>query len=185
MFIDTETSGLPKDRSQPSTDVDNWPKVIQIAWKIGDDHSPSDDKVVNHLVYPTFREPMNGEHVHGISRQDIRKKGKNIVDVLHLLNDALDQVDAVVAHNTEFDVLVLLAEFHRYGIPTSLSKKPMFDTMRVNGQWLSLQKCYAKYVETNVDNIQWHDAEGDVKACEACFYALRKKQLIHLYDFCE
>ena len=32
LFFDTETTGLPKDWKAPISDLDNWPRLVQIAW---------------------------------------------------------------------------------------------------------------------------------------------------------
>ena len=32
LFFDTETTGLPKRWNAPVTDVDNWPRLVQLAW---------------------------------------------------------------------------------------------------------------------------------------------------------
>jgi DNA polymerase III epsilon subunit-like protein len=32
LFFDTETSGLPKNPQLSHTEVDNWPRLVQIAW---------------------------------------------------------------------------------------------------------------------------------------------------------
>lgn len=36
IFFDTETTGLPKNWSAPVTDVNNWPRVIQLAYVVTD-----------------------------------------------------------------------------------------------------------------------------------------------------
>ena len=32
LFFDTETTGLPKRWNAPVTEVDNWPRLVQLAW---------------------------------------------------------------------------------------------------------------------------------------------------------
>ncbi|MCX6741278.1 MAG: hypothetical protein NTY61_02675, partial [Candidatus Parcubacteria bacterium] len=34
LFFDTETTGLPKNWKAPIEDLDNWPRIVQIAWAI-------------------------------------------------------------------------------------------------------------------------------------------------------
>ena len=36
IFFDTETTGIPKDYYAPASNVDNWPRLIQIGWVIED-----------------------------------------------------------------------------------------------------------------------------------------------------
>jgi DNA polymerase-3 subunit epsilon len=37
LFFDTETTGLPKNWKAPVTDLENWPRMIQIAWILCDE----------------------------------------------------------------------------------------------------------------------------------------------------
>ena len=37
LFFDTETTGLPANWKAPVTDVDNWPRVTQLAWQVYDE----------------------------------------------------------------------------------------------------------------------------------------------------
>ena len=71
MFIifDTETTGLPKRDNAPVNEVDNWPRVVQIAWQV---HDGSGDLTEHHnvLIQPDGYEiPYSAEKVHGISTE--------------------------------------------------------------------------------------------------------------------
>lgn len=37
LFFDTETTGLPKEYRARTEDVDNWPRVVQLAWALYDE----------------------------------------------------------------------------------------------------------------------------------------------------
>ena len=67
LIFDTETTGLPKKDQAPISDVDNWPRVVQIAWQF---HDESGKLLENHnlLIKPDgFEIPYSAEKVHGIS----------------------------------------------------------------------------------------------------------------------
>jgi len=34
LFFDTETTGLPKNWKAPVEQLDNWPRLVQIAWQV-------------------------------------------------------------------------------------------------------------------------------------------------------
>ena len=34
LIFDTETTGLPKNWNAPVSDIDNWPRCVQIAWQV-------------------------------------------------------------------------------------------------------------------------------------------------------
>ena len=36
LIFDTETTGLPKKWGAPVSDLDNWPRCVQIAWQLHD-----------------------------------------------------------------------------------------------------------------------------------------------------
>jgi DNA polymerase III epsilon subunit-like protein len=36
VFFDTETTGLPRDYNAPSSKLDNWPRLVQLAWIVSD-----------------------------------------------------------------------------------------------------------------------------------------------------
>lgn len=36
LFFDTETTGLPRDYNAPSSDTDNWPRMVQLSWIMAD-----------------------------------------------------------------------------------------------------------------------------------------------------
>ena len=67
LIFDTETTGLPKNWNAPFTDVDNWPRCVQIAWQLHDELG----RLVSHedfLISPErFNIPYDAEQIHGIS----------------------------------------------------------------------------------------------------------------------
>ena len=38
LFFDTETTGLPKSDTASYNDIDNWPRLVQLAWIICDEN---------------------------------------------------------------------------------------------------------------------------------------------------
>ena len=43
LFFDTETTGLPKSMKAPVEDIDNWPRMVQLAWHKDDvDHAAAE-----------------------------------------------------------------------------------------------------------------------------------------------
>lgn len=51
LFFDCETNGLPVDYKASYTDVNNWPRVISLAWLLTDAAGNPLD-VGNYLIYP-------------------------------------------------------------------------------------------------------------------------------------
>ena len=36
LIFDTAPTGLPKKWNAPVTDIDNWPRCVQLAWQVHD-----------------------------------------------------------------------------------------------------------------------------------------------------
>ena len=63
LIFDTETTGLPHNKTAPVEDLDNWPRLVQIAWQLHD-HSGKLLSTGNHIVKPEgFTIPFNAEKI--------------------------------------------------------------------------------------------------------------------------
>jgi len=116
LIFDTETTGLPKRWNAPITDVDNWPRCVQIAWQIHDAHGKLVEQQ-DFLIQPDgFNIPYDSEQIHGISTLLAQEKGKSLNEVLALFNQALDKTTFVVGQNLKFDlnIISLLCTFKFY-----------------------------------------------------------------------
>lgn len=74
LIFDTETTGLPGNWNAPLTDFNNWPRVVQLAWRLHDNTGKllSAKSVI---IRPDgFAIPFNAEKVHGISTDRALKK---------------------------------------------------------------------------------------------------------------
>ena len=82
LIFDTETTGLPKDYNAPLTDLDNWPRLVQLAWQL---HA-NDGSLIeaqNFIIKPEgYNIPYNAEKVHGISTERANKEGHDLNKVL-------------------------------------------------------------------------------------------------------
>ena len=66
LIFDTETTGLPKRWDAPISDLDNWPRCIQIAWQLHDNLGNCIEHQ-DYLVQPEgFNIPYDAEKIHGI-----------------------------------------------------------------------------------------------------------------------
>ena len=123
MVFDTETTGLPTSFGAPASDVDNWPRVVQLAWEA---FGVCGRKALarSDLIRPDgYIIPRDAEAVHGISTEIARRNGSPIASVLETFMRPLTVASVIVAHNFKFDVNVLAAEFHRLDIPDPFLSK--------------------------------------------------------------
>ena len=89
LIFDTETTGLPKNWNAPVSDIDNWPRCVQIAWQV---HDSLGNCIENNdfLIKPDgYNIPYDSEKIHGISTELAEKDGYVLLDVLKLFNEAV------------------------------------------------------------------------------------------------
>ena len=128
LIFDTETTGLPKSWNAPITDIDNWPRAIQIAWQLHDEMG----NLIEHndfLIQPEgFNIPFDAERIHGISTDLAIEEGISLSEGLSLFNKALEKTKFIVGQNVGFDVNIMGCEFHRLGVKNNLTDLPVLDT---------------------------------------------------------
>jgi len=74
LIFDTETTGLPKKWKAPISDVDNWPRMVQLAWQCHDIEG-NFLFAKNHVITPDgYTIPEDVVAVHGISTEIARKE---------------------------------------------------------------------------------------------------------------
>ncbi|MFA5559684.1 MAG: 3'-5' exonuclease [Methanofastidiosum sp.] len=188
LFIDTETSGLPRDRYAPCTDTRNWPRLVQIAWLYCDElgNVLSSEE---HIIKPEgFVITFDAQNIHGISNEKAHSEGKDLDYVLKRFSEAINNSTHLIAHNLDFDFNVVGAEFVRKGINNRLAHLNRFCTMqgtteycRIPGgqykyKWPSLFELY--YTLFNNQFQEKHDAMYDVKICAECFFELKRRGVI-------
>jgi DNA polymerase III epsilon subunit-like protein len=183
LFLDTETTGFPKDYKAPVSDVKNWPRLVQIAWLLTD-VSGNEVKCAEHIIRPNgFTIPTDASRVHGITTEIAMKAGADLKLVLDAIAKDLSSATVLIAHNIRYDENILGAEFLRMGYPNHIETKPRKCTMqsstnfcRISGpygyKWPKLEELYGKLFREDFDDA--HDALADVKACAKCYFELRR-----------
>jgi len=187
LIFDCETTGLPKNWNAPVSELDNWPRAIQIAWSVYDKMDRHVESIV-HLVQPDgFIIPSDAQRIHRITTARACTEGKKLMDVLSALSSAIEKSGVLVAHNLRFDERVLSAEYLRINLKPPFSNKKRFCTMedttgicRIPGsrgyKWPSLSELYRVLFETSFEEA--HDAGADVAACAKCFFELKRRGVI-------
>ena len=110
LIFDTETTGLPKRDNAPVSEVDNWPRVVQIAWQLHDDTGDIAEHY-NLLIQPEgFEIPYAAEKIHGISTQMATKFGLPLEEALYQFDKSVSKSTILIGHNISFDMNALGAE---------------------------------------------------------------------------
>lgn len=189
LFFDTETTGKPKNYKGDIKDLDNWPRIIQLAWILCDDTGKELSSRCN-LILPDGWEIPNEKFWidNGYSTEKSLKEGHAIAQELNEFKEAIDQCDVMIAHNLSFDVPVVSAEMLRAGVKAN--KRPgKFCTMlnttnicKLEGpygyKWPKLEELHTFLFGESFDGA--HDALEDVRATMRCFLELKKRELITL-----
>jgi DNA polymerase III subunit alpha len=184
LIFDTETTGLPKKWNAPISDVDNWPRCVQIAWQLHDEMG----EIIEHhdfLIQPDgFNIPYDAEQIHGISTQLAVEKGISLTEGLKLFNEALAKTKFVVGQNVSFDLNIMGCEYHRSGINTELNNLPVLDTCTEKTALLcqlpggrggkfklpTLTELHQQLFK--IPFAEAHNATADVEATTRCFLEL-------------
>jgi len=184
LIFDTETTGLPKRWDAPITDVNNWPRCVQIAWQLHDEMG----KLIEHqdyLVKPEgFNIPYDAERIHGISTELAAAEGIALSEVLEKFNSTLSKAKFIVGQNLGFDINIMGCEFHRMGVESPMSSMPVLDTCtEVTASLLKLPGGRGgKFKLPTLTELhqylfkipfaEAHNATADVEATTRCFLEL-------------
>lgn len=191
IFFDTETTGKPKNYKAHMTDVNNWPRVTQLAWQVYNlDGSMRSSRMS--LIKPDRWEVPKEQFFidHNMSTERCEAEGLPMVEVLDTFIHDIEnlQVDMMVAHNIAFDYPVLGAEMIRY-IKRVNRKLDKFCTMnnttaicklpgKFGHKWPTLTELHNFLFQKPFEGA--HDALDDVRACSTCFFELLNRKLIKL-----
>jgi DNA polymerase III epsilon subunit-like protein len=187
LFFDTETTGVPNDWNAPATDLENWPRLVQLAYLLYD----SNGKLIlssENIIKPSgFSIPKDASDVHGITTEYARENGKEIDEVLLDFEEQCLKSDFLVAHNINFDSKIIGSEFLRSFNRNPITKLHLLCTMesstdycKIQGfygyKWPKLSELHSKLFGEDFEGS--HDALADIEATARCFWEMRKLRLI-------
>jgi DNA polymerase III subunit epsilon len=186
LFLDTETSDIPRQWNAPASMVQKWPYILQISWLI----YTSDGVLVkseNHYIRTgKIRINKHSQRLHGITNSMLEELGEERREVIgRLAADFIHYAPLVVGHFLEFDKKMLDVGFFRAGLENVLTSLKTFCTMRfstsvqpsfTNKNGIRLSDLYANLFGD--DQPQQHDALGDASATAKVFFELVNRGLI-------
>ncbi|NOX48301.1 MAG: 3'-5' exonuclease, partial [Chlorobi bacterium] len=191
LFFDTETTGLPKNWKAPITDLNNWPRLVQLAFllfdKDGNKISSGD-----YIIKPNgFTIPKESSRIHGISTEKAIVEGYDVESILNDFKELIEKASYIVAHNMSYDEKIVGAEFLRANMPNYLSKKKKICTMEsstnfcaIKGpygyKWPKLSELHYKLFNTEFEEA--HNAAVDIAATAKCFWELLNKKIINIQN---
>jgi len=187
MFLDTETTGLPEQKSynryyEPHfINYYSKSRIIELGYMITDDNG-NKIKDQSFIIKPDDFIIINSQ-IHGITHEHAIKEGVPIKQALETFFDDLQKVDKLICHNINFDINVLLSECYReYKSEANIIKKiksiKKKCTMAIGQTRYNyerppkLVKLYKQLFGTEPQ--QEHRALSDVQLCYECYFALEK-----------
>jgi len=186
VFFDTETTGKPKRYNALITDLDNWPRLVQLAYLIHEDGKEIYQR--NVIIRPNgFEIPVDATAIHGISQAEALEVGVDLIPELDEFLNHISNSDIIVGHNISFDMNIIGSEVIRAG--RKLPARPCVCTMKSStdfcklpgtrfGQykWPKLQELHKKLFNEEFSGA--HDAFSDINATARCFYELTRLGVI-------
>ncbi len=187
LFFDTETTGLPKDYKAPSSDTDNWPRLVQLSWilttEVGEEVGKGD-----YIVKPSgFIIPDISSSIHGISTEKAMSEGKPLEDVLNAFMKDFNKSTIIVGHNIDFDKKIVGCELIRTGKKDLIADKPSICTMKstvefckipgkIDYKYPKLQELHFKLFNNYFEDA--HNSACDISATKKCYFELKKRGIL-------
>lgn len=187
VFFDTETNGLPKNWKAKVTEVDNWPRITQFAWRISDGSGGVDK---NYLIKPDgWTIPDEKFFIeNNMTTERCEMEGREIRDVLNEFAKDLAWAEVLASHNMSFDYNVVGAEMIRKGISSAhkpkriCTKEGSTSYCQLPGphgfKWPKLEELHRHLFGCDFEGA--HDAMADVYALESCFWELFNRKVIQI-----
>ena len=166
------------DRNASKNDFQNWPRIIQIAWIVFD----SDASILQKPMYFIHHEGLviteEVKEITSIDEVVIKNHGVHVGIALEQLNKDLAFCSKVVAHNLEFDLNVIGAEFLRLGMSDGFETIDKYCTMTesvelcripssIGFKFPRLEELYYHLFNNSME--QTHRADADVMMTAKCY----------------
>jgi len=187
LTFDTETTGLPSNWKAPITDVNNWPRMVQVAWLNHD----AEGNLINkhsHIIRPEgYRIPQGAARVHGITTERAMVEGEDLAEILQFFANDVANAEYLIAHNMSFDEKIIGAELIRKSIDHQLFSKNRLCTKELSTnycaipnhygyKWPTLSELHIKLFGEDFGDA--HDAFADAEATARSFFKLKELNVI-------
>ena len=189
LFFDTETTGLPRNWNAPVTELDNWPRLVELAWLLYDEQGRCVESQ-SVIVRPDgFSVPAEAAAVHGITTARAMAEGVALTTALAKFARSVEASTLLIAHNINFDEKIIGAEIVRVGVDRRFFEVERCCTMkestafcaipnRYGFKWPTLAELHHRLFGKSLDDT--HRAGADVQACADCFFEMKRRGIIRL-----
>lgn len=182
LFIDTETSGLPKNWEKPYSVKDNWPFAVQVSWLLYTKEGELVKQEDYYINDNDFKISPSSLKIHGITQEYRMQHGLPRHQVMAFLAaDLMQYQPMVIGHFLELDFHITGAEFYRIGLENPVPTLPLYCTMlgtthmvrNPQFKYLRLGQLYDELFHEQLHGQ--HNALNDAKATADCFFELLKE----------
>lgn len=188
LFINTETTGLPKKWDAELSDSKNWPRMVQLSWVVYDEF----ENKINFGDYLTkpkgFIIPKKATEIHGISTKNAKENGADLLHVLNEINLQIDKAKFIVGYFINFNLNILGSELLRNKLEFNMKDKNII-CISENGAllfpskkkylrpaYVPIEKIYEKLfnidISENLSNLE------RLFLIAECFFEMKKLNLI-------
>ena len=186
LFFDTETTGLPKNWKAPVHQLDNWPRLVQIAWQVYDSNGNLLEEH-DYVIRPVgFIIPTGASAVHKITTEKAFETGVDLLTILKVFSSSVKSCGLMVAHNYSYDYNIIGSELLRNGLENILKDKEHICTMNASTDFCKIPGPYG-YKWPKLEELHYilfselfnaHNALDDIKATARCFWELLSLKVI-------
>lgn len=182
LFIDTETTGIPKRWDLPYSDTDNWPSAVQVSWILYDEFGSLVKKENFYINTGNLKISVASFRVHGITTEFLSKNGETRSFVLKKLSEDIREYHPLITgHFTEFDIHTLSCDFYRAGLENPFQQSHFYCTMLKSKDYVlnpdvdyfRLPQLYDFLFNEKMERS--HDAMIDAEMTAKCFFEIRSR----------
>ena len=189
LFFDTETTGVPKNYKASYKDVDNWPRITQLAWQVYTIEGKLFKKFESLVTPDGWEVPKEQFFIdNNMSTERCALEGRSIKLILEQFVSEINECKYLIAHNMSFDLPIVSCEMFRLGLTAENKPKKICtmnattDLLQLPGpygfKWPKLEELHIHLFGHNFEGA--HDASDDVSATAKCFFKLKSQNLITL-----
>lgn len=190
LFIDTETTGIPKRWNLPYSETDNWPSAVQVSWIICDENGKEIKRENFYINNDDLKISLQSLKVHGITKEFLNKNGQERNLVLEKLSSDIQQYHPLITgHFTEFDIHTLSCDYYRASLVNPFKQSQFYCTMLKSKDYvLNPEVVYFRLSQLyeflfNEKMERSHNAMIDAEMTAKCFFEIRKQGGISENEF--
>jgi len=184
IVFDTETTGLPKKKTPLLSDVDIWPRIVQIAWKLYDKDGVNLE-THSYIIKPDgFIISEEVARIHRVTHERAEQEGIPLIDAINTFEESIKKAKYIIAHNITFDEKVVKCELIRLNKRLFIYDCVHIDSMKATIDFCQIPSKRGGYKFPKLSELYFklfndffsdaHDALVDVSALGKCFFELQR-----------